>query len=82
MPIGPANHFSPGPANLGQGFDFFPGRQHGVIAVPFSGSALTWTFGTRRVTASSSSPACAGDRDGDGVIDPRDNCPTIEGRVT
>jgi hypothetical protein len=56
LPIGPANHFSPGPADLGQGFDFFPGRQHGVIAVPFTGSALTWTFGTCSVTASSSSP--------------------------
>ncbi len=49
LPVGPANRFSPGPADRGQPTHFLPRRQTGVFAVvvpaDFTGP-LTWTLTT------------------------------------
>lgn len=54
IPIGPNNHFDPGPADMGQPTHFEPGRQWGVFAIKvpkdFGNKKLTWTLVANGIT--------------------------------
>lgn len=50
IPIGPDNHFTPGPADRGQPTHFLPGHRPGVFAVPLpagSTEEISWTLRIR-----------------------------------
>lgn len=53
IPIGSANKFYPGSANLGQPTTFQPGTHHAVFTTPFSGSDLTWILDGRTASVRS-----------------------------
>ena len=59
--VGSTNGFSPAPAGRGQPERFDPGKRANAFSVLFDGHSLTWTVGTTKVTASSTSPACPAD---------------------
>jgi hypothetical protein len=64
IPVGSNNRFRPAPADRGQPTVFQPGRSplwpNSAFAVRFDGNELTWRLGNAEVSASSSSPRCAG----------------------
>lgn len=50
IPVGPDNHFTPGPADRGQPTHFLPGHRAGVFAVPLpagSTEEISWTLRIR-----------------------------------
>ena len=57
---GARNGFTPEPQNRDQPTSFLAGTNNDAFQVPFDGSAITWTLDGTPVTASASSPACAG----------------------
>ena len=59
IPVGATNGFAPAPVNRGQPLVFQPGTVTGAFQTAFAGATtLTWTLGTKTVSADSSSTRC------------------------
>lgn len=70
IPLGNRNMFDPLPRDRGQPDEFDPGRVIDAFQVDFTGGTHTWTLGTRRVSASSSSPPCTATLRIDKLLEP------------
>jgi uncharacterized repeat protein (TIGR01451 family) len=73
IPLGERNKFDPLPHDRGQPDQFGPGRVIDAFQVDFTSDTLTWTLGTRRVSASSASLPCAATLRIDKVLEPADD---------
>jgi uncharacterized repeat protein (TIGR01451 family) len=70
IPLGDRNQFDPLPRDRGQPDQFQPGRHIDVFQVDFETGTHTWTLGSRRVSASSTSPPCTATLRVDKALEP------------